>query len=94
VVKAKLRLSERIFVCTEYDLVLDRDRNAALNLASLVKRVVAGSGLETENGRGADHKTRPGRAGDDEASTPHRAKVPARVGRGLSPSNGRITEIH
>jgi putative transposase len=93
VVKTKLRLSERIFVCTECGLVLDRDRNAASNLASLVKRVVAGSGPETKNGRGADHKTRPVRAGGCEASTPHRA-VPARVGRGPSPSNGRITEIH
>ena len=41
----------------------------------------------------ADHKTRPGRAGGCEASTPHRAAL-ARVGRGPSPSNGRITEIH
>jgi putative transposase len=93
VVKAKLRLSERLFVCTECGLVLDRDVNAARNLASLVKHVVAGSGPETENGRGADHKTRPVRAGGCETSTPHRA-VPARIRRGPSPSNGRITEIH
>jgi transposase len=93
VVKAKLRLSERVFVCTTCGLVLDRDENAAINLASLVKRVVAGSGPETENGRGADHKTRPVRAGGCEASTPHRA-VPAQARRGPSPSNGRITEIH
>jgi IS605 OrfB family transposase len=93
VVKAKLRLSERVFACTECGLILDRDENAALNLASLVKRTVAGSGPETENGRGADLKTRPGRAGGCEASTPHRA-VPARIRRGPSSSNGRITEIH
>jgi putative transposase len=73
VVKTKLRLSERLFVCTECGLTLDRDENAARNLASLVKRVVAGSGPETENGRGADRKTRPVRAGGCEASTPHRA---------------------
>jgi putative transposase len=84
VVKAKLRLSERTFTCTECGLVLDRDENAARNLASLVKHVVAGSGPETKNGRGADPKTRPGRAGGCEASTPHRA-VPARVGREPSP---------
>jgi IS605 OrfB family transposase len=76
VVKAKLRLSERIFVCTECGLVLDRDHNAALNLASLVKHGVAGSGPETENGRGADRKTRPVRAGGCEASTPHRTGPP------------------
>jgi putative transposase len=93
VVKTKLRLSERTYTCTECGLVIDRDTNAALNLASLVKRVVAGSGPETQNGRGADRKTRPVRAGGTEASTPHRA-IPARAGRGPSPSNGRITEIH
>ena len=76
VVKAKLHLSERIFVCPTCGLVLDRDENAASNLASLVKRVVAGSGPETRNGRGADHKTRPVRAGGAEASTPHRADPP------------------
>jgi IS605 OrfB family transposase len=92
-VKAKLRLSERTFVCTECGLMLDRDENAALNLAALVKRTVAGSGPETENGRGADRETRPGRAGGCEVSTPRWA-VSARVGRGPSPSNGRITEIH
>jgi putative transposase len=92
VVKAK-RLSERAYTCTTCGLVLDRDENAAINLASLVKRAVAGSGPETENGRGADHKTRPVRAGGTEASTPHRAD-PAQVRRGPSPSNGRITKIH
>jgi IS605 OrfB family transposase len=93
VVKAKLRLSERTYTCTTCSLALDRDINAARNLASLVKYVVAGSGPETQNGRGADPKTRPVRASGYEASTLHRA-APARVGRGPSPSNGRITEIH
>ncbi|GAB2847734.1 IS607 family element RNA-guided endonuclease TnpB [Actinoallomurus bryophytorum] len=93
VVKAKLRLSERVFTCGECGLSLDRDANAASNLASLVEHVVvAGSGPETQNGRGADHKTRPGRAGGCETSTPHRA-APAQVGRGPSPSDERITEI-
>jgi putative transposase len=56
-VKAKLPLHARTFICESCGLVLDRDINAAVNLAHLV---VAGSGPETENGRGADHKTRPG----------------------------------
>jgi putative transposase len=73
VVKTKLHLSERTYACTTCGLALDRDENAARNLASLVKRVVAGSGPETENGRGADPKPRPVRAGGCEASTPHRA---------------------
>src|SRR4030081_1639148 len=36
VVKAKLRLSERTFRCDQCDFVLDRDLNAARNLAQLV----------------------------------------------------------
>jgi putative transposase len=92
VVKPKLRLSERTFTCTECGLILGRDDNAARNLASLVKRTVAGSGPETQNGRGADYETRPRRAGGCETSTPHRA-APARIRRGPSPGNGRITEI-
>ncbi|MGH3249616.1 MAG: zinc ribbon domain-containing protein [Trebonia sp.] len=50
-VKAKLALSERTYRCTECGTVLDRDVNAALNLAGL-----AGSGPDS-NGRGADRKT-------------------------------------
>lgn len=54
-VKAKLALSERTYVCTTCGLVLDRDVNAAVNLARL-----AGSGPDS-NGRGADRKTGPAR---------------------------------
>jgi putative transposase len=63
--RATLRLDERTFRCIddECGLVLDRDLNAARNLARLVVRVpaVAGSGPETTNARGADE--RPGLAG-------------------------------
>jgi putative transposase len=65
-VKAKLPLSERTYRCERCGLVLDRDENAARNLAALVVTatgcgVVAGSGPETRNARGAD--ARPGLAG-------------------------------
>jgi putative transposase len=73
-VKAKLPLSERIYRCERCGLVVDRDLNAARNLAQLVAdievvmaedlevAVVAGSGPETGNAREAD--TRPGRPGN------------------------------
>ncbi len=50
-VKARLALSERTYACTGCGVVLDRDVNAAVNLARL-----AGSGPDS-NGRGADRKT-------------------------------------
>lgn len=48
-VKAKLSLSERVYRCQACGLVLDRDMNAARNLAALVEMMVAGSGSETLN---------------------------------------------
>jgi len=68
VVKPKLPLRVRTFTCEHCGLVIDRDRNAAINLA----HQVAQSGWETRNGRGADQKTKPGLAGGYEACTPHR----------------------
>jgi len=50
-VKAKLALAERTFHCEACGLVLDRDENAARNLAMLA---VAASGTETQNARGPD----------------------------------------
>ena len=43
VVKAKLRLSDRIFRCDQCGLVLDRDLNAACNLAHLVREIAGGT---------------------------------------------------
>jgi putative transposase len=40
VVKATLRLSERTFRCDQCPLVLDRDLNAARNLAGLAEQVI------------------------------------------------------
>jgi putative transposase len=57
-VKAKLTLAERTFACERCELRLDRDVNAARNLAKLAQ-LVAQSGWETQNARGADRKTQP-----------------------------------
>jgi putative transposase len=57
-VKAKLTMAERTFTCEVCGLRVDRDLNAARNLAKLAQNV-AQSGWETPNARGADHKTQP-----------------------------------
>jgi IS605 OrfB family transposase len=86
-VKAKLPLSERTYRCERCGLVVDRDLNAARNLAQLVAEdleaaVVAGSGPETGNAREAD--TRPGLAGQSamnrEAGTRQRPGETGTVG--------------
>jgi IS605 OrfB family transposase len=74
-VKAKLSLSERVFACEACGLVIDRDFNAARNLATLVNVMVAGSGSETRNARGGDRS--PGLAG------PTPMKREPRTSRGL-----------
>jgi putative transposase len=56
VVRAKLLLSERTYICVACGLVIDRDENAAQNLAEYGRRILSGSGSES-NGRGADQKT-------------------------------------
>jgi putative transposase len=56
-VKTKLPLSERTYRCTICGLVLDRDLNAARNLAALA---AASAGSGPVAGRGANQKTHPG----------------------------------
>jgi hypothetical protein len=77
-VKTKLPLSTRVFHCRVCGLVLDRDLNAARNLARLAELVeeVAGSGPETQTARGGD--VRPGLA--------RRSPVKREAGTGLAGS--------
>ncbi len=69
-VKAKLSLAERTYRCESCGMVLDRDLNAARNLASLV-----GSGRREwpgdPNARGGDVRPGVGWADPGEARTPH-----------------------
>ncbi|MFU8854659.1 IS607 family element RNA-guided endonuclease TnpB [Micromonospora sp. SL1-18] len=63
-VKAKLPLHVRVFRCDACDLVMDRDENAARNLAALATAETTGTGVAGDPGvqapkpRGADRKTR------------------------------------
>lgn len=66
-VKAKLPLHVRTYRCDACGLVIDRDVNAARNLAALAAAVVTGTGVAGDQDathtvvpkpRGADHKTR------------------------------------
>ena len=74
--KPRLLLSERTFACDQCGVVLDRDLNAAVNLARLGEPAPASeygpAGSGPVAGRGATHKTRPAQAGQAagwEAST-------------------------
>ncbi|MGH3860687.1 RNA-guided endonuclease TnpB family protein, partial [Actinokineospora sp.] len=81
-VKAKLRLSDRTFHCDQCDFALDRDLNAARNLAQLVDEVAGGMsspscGATRNEPDGNPRKTRTTRApgtatGRPPRSTPHR----------------------
>jgi putative transposase len=89
-VKAKLTLAERIFTCETCGLRIDRDLNAARNLAQLVQHV-AQSGWETPNARGADRspsllgrwrgseKPAPGLARVRPAPSSRKARLPDRA---------------
>lgn len=91
-VKAKLPLHVRTFQCDACGLVLDRDDNAARNLAALAAACTTGTGVagdrdtdKVSKPRGADRKTRAtrprrkteaGRAGG--ATLPHQRREEAR----------------
>ncbi|MGH3490515.1 MAG: IS607 family element RNA-guided endonuclease TnpB [Actinopolymorphaceae bacterium] len=76
--KPNLTLAERTYMCEHCGLIIDRDRNAAINLARLGETHLLGEQSPTDSGsvagRGATRETEPAQAGDAggrEASTPH-----------------------
>ncbi|MEH0544819.1 zinc ribbon domain-containing protein [Streptomyces sp. B21-105] len=83
--KAKLPLHVRTYECDACGLVLDRDDNAALNLAALAAACVTGTGVAGDQDtapavskpRGADHKTR--------ATRPRRKASAGRAGGATLP---------
>jgi transposase len=98
-VKAKLSLSARVFTCKSCGLSLDRDLNAARNLASLVQHEkahgpgAAGPTPQGGNVRGADQKTTPSVASGIEAGTAH-VLYPRDDKTRTVARNGRLTEVH
>ncbi|WP_405541235.1 IS607 family element RNA-guided endonuclease TnpB [Streptomyces phaeochromogenes] len=90
-VKAKLPLHIRTYACDACGLVIDRDDNAALNLAALAAACSTGTGVAGDRGtpkrvskpRGADRKTR--------ATRPRRMTETGRAGGATLPQQ-RQTE--
>ncbi len=58
-VKAKLCLSERTYTCEQCQLVVDRDLNAARNLAALVSEITGGDGGELRRDSPMETHVRP-----------------------------------
>ena len=86
-VKPELPLSERTFSCDSCGFTLDRDLNAALNLAGWAHPTVTASAAETLTACGADRKSSAALAGGCEAGTgidPERRHSMAAASRGLT----------
>ncbi|WP_208544380.1 IS607 family element RNA-guided endonuclease TnpB [Saccharomonospora piscinae] len=63
-VKAKLRLSERVYQCEHCGTVLDRDLNAARNLAALVERDTSSASCVVRLNEPAGNPRKPTRGGN------------------------------
>ncbi|MEO3794760.1 IS607 family element RNA-guided endonuclease TnpB [Nonomuraea sp. B10E15] len=89
-VKAKLPLRVRVFTCDTCGLVIDRDENAATNLAALAANVIMGTGVagdpdaQASKPRGADQKTR--------ATRTRRKTEAGRAGGAVPQHSGRKRE--
>ncbi|MFD8499710.1 IS607 family element RNA-guided endonuclease TnpB [Amycolatopsis sp. NPDC059657] len=71
VVKAKLRLSERVFTCDSCGMTMDRDLNAARNLAGLAETSSPSCGATENEPDGNPGKSRTARAAGTATGRPH-----------------------
>ena len=89
-VKAKLPLSARTYRCEQCGLVMDRDLNAARNLAALVEQIdVDRSGRETQNRKAA---TPTGRTEKPRKTRPRRAAGRPRIPQPARHQTGTVTQ--
>jgi putative transposase len=91
--KAKLSLSERVFRCQACGLALDRDLNAALNLAQLARREARAEGISNPYLAPTEGERLNARGATDPATGPHgppgRATATNREGSGERPPRSR-----
>jgi putative transposase len=76
--KPRLGLDERTYACTACGVVVDRDRNAAINLARLAGPSTRSGREDVNSGRREVGETDPAQVGDaplDDPSTPHHHPV-------------------
>ena len=84
-VKAKLSVAERVFCCDHCGLVIDRDLNAAINLACLVETINTG----TASGAGTSRDAIPANAQGEEKSMATARCSPVNCEDSSSPALGQ-----
>nr|WP_238362029.1 transposase [Actinopolymorpha pittospori] len=74
--KPNLTLADRTYACEHCEVMIDRDRNAAINLARLGDTLHTGGTGTGTGSRPAAHQTNDGRVGDGRGATQETATTP------------------